>query len=79
MPLEPLKVRRGGVSGVVTTLQGSLSSIFLGVTIIVFNGLQMVSLIMRPFSHQAFRRFNSWAAGTWWGLCVLLSRLFYGT
>lgn len=39
----------------------------------------MLSLVLRPFSHGAFRRFNSWAADTWWGLCVQLSEFFYGT
>lgn len=79
MPLGPLVVRRRGISLVMGTLQGALSSVFLGVTIIVFNGLQMMSLVLRPFSHEAFRRFNSWAADTWWGLCVLLAEYFYGT
>lgn len=79
MPLGPLVRRRRGFSLALAILQGLFGSVFLGTTIIVFNGLQILSLVLRPFSHDAFRRFNSWAADTWWGLCVLLSELFYGT
>jgi len=79
MSLGPLPNRRRGASLLIGTLQGCLGAIFLGSTILFFNGLQMLSLVLRPFSHEAFRRFNSWAAGTWWGLCVQLSEFFYGT
>lgn len=61
------------------TIRGLLGALFLGSTIILFNGLQMLSLVLRPFSQSAFRSFNCWVAGTWWGLCVRLSEGLNGT
>ncbi len=39
-------------------------------SLLAFNAAQTASLAVRPFSLQAFRRFNRWAADTWWGWCV---------
>src|SRR3990167_3291626 len=61
------------------TIRGLLGALFLGATIIVFNGLQMMSLVLRPFSQSAFRSFNCWVAGAWWGLCVRLLEGLNGT
>jgi 1-acyl-sn-glycerol-3-phosphate acyltransferase len=47
---------------------------FLFATLLVFNLAQTASVLLRPFSRRAFRRFNRWAADTWWGWCVLASR-----
>lgn len=59
--------------------RGLVGAFFLGITIIVFNALQMLTLILRPFSQKAFRRLNCWMAGTWWGLCVTFSESLNGT
>jgi 1-acyl-sn-glycerol-3-phosphate acyltransferase len=67
MPLEPLKIR----SGPVTTLKG-IAILAVGfATLLPFNFLQLLSLALLPFSRPAFRALNRWAAGTWWGWCVV--------
>ncbi len=52
-------------------------SIFLMSTLLGFNLLQTLSLILRPFSGRAFRAFNRFCADTWWGWCVILSERLY--
>lgn len=39
--------------------------------LILINVLQTLSLAILPFSKQAFRVFNRWCAGFWWGACVI--------
>ena len=78
MPLKPLPDPGGKFRRVTGTLQGVLISVFLFSTLIFFNFLQTASLAIKLFSTNAFRRFNRFAADTWWGWCVKLSEWVYG-
>jgi 1-acyl-sn-glycerol-3-phosphate acyltransferase len=78
MPLKPLSDPGEKFRRVTGTLVGSLVSIFLFSLLIFFNSLQTASLAIKPFSATAFRRFNRWAADTWWGLCVKVAARVYG-
>lgn len=78
MPLGPL-ILRNKDRRFLKTSQGILAIVFLGTTIILINGLQMLSLLIRPFSMLQFRRFNSFLAATWWGWCVSGVEFFHGT
>jgi 1-acyl-sn-glycerol-3-phosphate acyltransferase len=53
------------------------SSLFFFSTLFFFNFLQMVSLLLRPFSREAFRRTNTFLAGLWWGWCALGAERVY--
>ncbi len=52
--------------------------LFLSMTLLVANVLQLLSLILFPFSRQAFRVANRHAADFWWGMCVSSAKLCYG-
>ena len=67
MPLEPLKDRGGPIA----TLRGLAIYAIGFATLLPFNLVQLLSLVMRPFSRRAFRALNRWAAGTWWSWCVI--------
>lgn len=53
-------------------------TLFLGLTILVVNGIQTLSVLLLPVSRTAFRRLNRFLANTWWGWCVTASRLAHG-
>ncbi len=53
--------------------------VFLGSTLVILNAGQTLSLVIKPFSLQTFRRLNRWVADTWWGWCVQAARLVHGT
>jgi 1-acyl-sn-glycerol-3-phosphate acyltransferase len=57
---------------------GPVSSALLG-ALLGFNAAQLCSLGIKPLSPAAFRRFNRWAADTWWGWCVTCAERLYGT
>lgn len=59
--------------------RGAGASTLAFTTLIGFNGLQVLSLAVRPLSGTAFRRTNRWLANTWWGACVLWARKVYRT
>ncbi len=77
MPLEPLKppltLRR-----IVLILIDIFVWGFLLVALVALNAVQVVSLVVFPFSHRAFRRFNRFLANLWWGACVIASRHLAG-
>jgi 1-acyl-sn-glycerol-3-phosphate acyltransferase len=78
MPLPPLadpKSRKVRVFGII---RGTLSGSFLITTLVALNLFQTASLLLLPFSPVAFRKFNRWAAGTWWGLCDTGAEKLYG-
>ncbi len=52
---------------------------FLAVTLLAANGLQLLSLVLLPFSKKAFRLANRYAADSWWGMTVFLAKLCYKT
>lgn len=47
-------------------------------SLLAFNAAQLASLAARPVAPRAFRNFNSWCAGTWWGWCVELAERLHG-
>ena len=47
---------------------------FLMSSLLLFNAAQTGSLVLLPISRRSFRSFNRWAANTWWGWCVTLSK-----
>jgi 1-acyl-sn-glycerol-3-phosphate acyltransferase len=62
---KPLVARIKGWIGFTVT------ALFLFSTLFFFNFLQMVSLLVRPFSRTAFRRANTFLASIWWGWCAI--------
>ncbi|MEW6364611.1 MAG: lysophospholipid acyltransferase family protein [Acidobacteriota bacterium] len=78
MPLEALPSPRSFSKRLTGHVYGIIATLFLFSTLLAFNLVQTLSLILLPFSRQVFRRFNRFSAGTWWGWCVQLSELFYG-
>lgn len=64
---------------IVARARGLGASVLAFSTLLVCNGLQVLSLVVRPFSARGFRRVNRWIANTWWGACVLWARKCNGT
>jgi len=74
MPLEPLRDN----SGPIATIR-ALGVLAIGFgTLLPINLLQLLSLVVLPFSRRAFRAVNRWCADTWWGWCVTGAELIYG-
>jgi 1-acyl-sn-glycerol-3-phosphate acyltransferase len=74
MPLQPLR----DDSGPFATIR-ALGVLAIGFgTLLPINLLQLLSLVVLPFSRGAFRAINRWCADTWWGLCVTGAELVYG-
>jgi 1-acyl-sn-glycerol-3-phosphate acyltransferase len=78
VPLGPLKTRLG-LRRAFAAARGSAVWAILFVCLLALNLGQLASLVVLPFSRKAFRRFNRWAANTWWGACVLTARHLNGT
>lgn len=79
MPLPPLPDpddRAARISGLV---RGVPASAFLFSSLIAINAAQTASLAVRPISRGTFRKFNRWAADTWWGWCVTSAELLHDT
>lgn len=79
MPREPLKEPTDRLRRVLGTIRGTALASCGFVTLILFNLLQVASLVILPFSKAAFRRFNRWCANTWWGWCVIGAERINGT
>jgi len=79
VPLEPLKDHAGPFRRFGRGLRVFPYITFGFVSLISINAAQTVSLVVMPFSRQAFRRFNRWCADTWWGWCVLMAERVNGT
>ena len=75
MPLEPLKDSGDPIAKIRAWV---VLAIGFG-TLLPINLLQLLSLIVLPFSRKAFRAINRWCADTWWGWCVTGAEKFYGT
>lgn len=48
-------------------------------TLIGFNVGQLATLMVKPFSRNAFRKLNRWGADTWWGWCASASKALHGS
>ena len=73
VPLEPLKKESDAKAKLKAT-----ALVALGFTsLLPINLLQLVSLVLLPFSREAFRAVNRWLADFWWGLCVSAADQLY--
>lgn len=77
MPLNPLPEPESSVDRFLGFVKGSIVSAFLFSTLIIFNGLQTLSLVIKLFSQTAFRRANRWMARIWWSWCALVAEKVY--
>lgn len=78
MPLPPLRdpeLLSRRLTGL--ALGAPVSGVLFG-TLIGFNSAQLLSLGIKPISPAGFRRFNRWAADTWWGWCVTTAEQLHG-
>ena len=78
MPMPPLRDPNRLALKIWSYLRGVVIGGLLGGTLLVVNLLQTLSLVVKPFSGQTFRRLNRFAANTWWGWCVLAFERVYG-
>ncbi len=78
MPLPPLQDPENLGRRVYGFCVGVPAAAFLFVSLLVFNLLQLFTLLVWPISGQAFRALNRQLAGIWWGLSVWLSERLYG-
>ena len=74
MPLPPLKDPEDRRVRALALARAVPISGFLMGTLLWINAAQTLSTVLIPIAPQAFRRFNRWAAGFWWGLCVTISK-----
>lgn len=79
MPLPPLSPEPGAPARLARNLRALPLTVAGFSTLIAFNGAQIASLLVKPFSTRTFRRINRWCADTWWGWCVLAAERFNGT
>lgn len=70
MPLQPLIEKRPWLSNFFASIKAALLSVFGLALLIAVNGIQMLSLLVRPFSPRIFRAINRRCASFWWGMCV---------
>jgi 1-acyl-sn-glycerol-3-phosphate acyltransferase len=75
VPLQPLTKP----TSLIQRLKGAVFLILGFGTLLPFNLLQLLSLVVLPFSSRAFRAINRWCANTWWGLCVTAAECFNGS
>jgi 1-acyl-sn-glycerol-3-phosphate acyltransferase len=52
--------------------------LFLFISLLFFNLVQMLSLLLMPVSRPASLRLNRWCANIWWGWCVIACQRFNG-
>ncbi len=69
MPMDPLPNPKGIRARLFAPIFGTIIMIALFSSLLFFNVVQTLSLIIRLFSPTAFRRANRWMANRWWGWC----------
>ncbi len=74
----PLVVRPGPFVWLGGWISAAAAVVFYGGTILVINAIQMLSLVVRPFSLSAFRAINRFVADLWWGWCVVGAEKVFG-
>ncbi len=77
MPQPPLEDPSNPTEKIAGLARAVPATAFLFSTLLAFNAAQTASLAVRPLSRQTFRKFNRWAADTWWGMCVQTGELLY--
>jgi 1-acyl-sn-glycerol-3-phosphate acyltransferase len=75
---RPLTVSMGFLSLVGGWIACVLVLLFLVSTILVINVMQMLLLVVIPFSRKSFRSINRWFANLWWGWCVIAAEKVLG-
>ncbi len=75
---QPLQVKTPGWRGVVGWVGCLFAGVFYFSTVVLINGLQVLSLIVLPFSRSVFRSLNRWFAGSWWAWCVVGAERVFG-
>lgn len=78
MPLQPLPKPKTRMERLRGFINGTAAFGFLFPTLLILNGLQMISLVIKPFSQNIFHRFNRFLANTWWGWCAIGAEKIYG-
>ncbi len=78
-PLRPLPSPDSVWQRLVGGFVGITIGLFLFFFLIALNGLQILSLVIVPFSRRAFRRFNRQAADMYWSICVWAAQVIWGT
>ncbi len=79
MPLPPLRPRRSARRAARTVLLVAPAAAWLALTLLAANLVQLLALPLYAAARPAYRRLNSWLAGTWWGWCVTLAERLHGT
>jgi 1-acyl-sn-glycerol-3-phosphate acyltransferase len=77
MPLPPLPEPDSAAERLAGLARALPTGAFLFSSLVGINGAQTASLAIRPISKKTFRKFNRWAADTWWGWCVKVGELLY--
>ncbi len=67
-----------GIGLVLGSILATLCGLTLFVTLMLCNLLQMLSLVVYPFSRKLFRFLNGSIAGLWWSSCVVGGDKLYG-
>lgn len=57
---------------------GVCGGVFLAVSLLACNAVQLASLAVLPFSRNKFRALNRACADTWWGWCVVYAERLQG-
>jgi 1-acyl-sn-glycerol-3-phosphate acyltransferase len=78
MPLPPLPEPEDPRTRAVALAKATPTVGFLMGSLLGFNAAQTLSTALIPVSPGTFRRFNRWAADTWWGWCVTGSKVLNG-
>ncbi len=78
MPLPPLKNPSRPLTIIRGIALGVPAALFLLVTLLTVNCIQVMFLIIAPFSRRTYLRLNRWAANWWFGLCVKVGRVVHG-
>jgi 1-acyl-sn-glycerol-3-phosphate acyltransferase len=79
MPQVPLKIPRNFVRRLLAQLRTWPVVLVFFSTLLLANSLQLLSLLLYPFSRRAFYTFNRWMASVWWGSTVWIAKILYGT
>jgi 1-acyl-sn-glycerol-3-phosphate acyltransferase len=77
MPQKELQPHINTAQKITKALLITPFALFLLMSLLFTNALQMLSVLLLPFSKRAFRSFNRFCANRWWGLCVLTAQTLY--
>ncbi|MBM4370212.1 MAG: acyltransferase [Deltaproteobacteria bacterium] len=78
MPLQPLRDERPFRRKLPGLALGLAGAAVLLPSLLLCNLIQILSLILVPFSRHAVRAVNRWLADAWWGAAAAAARTFLG-